>query len=189
MNYYVYHIAIEGSGLDEGYIGISVEPKERWSRHKSQNSDSNPILKRAIRKYSPSFRILSSFDSLEEALWQEFTLRPFERMGWNLTKGGGMPPNMGGWNKGQETPSDVREKQSSARAGRFCGHSHPRAKPVNIYDYDTNQIVAENVVVSDWAPRNGYHQAHITATATGKLNKHKGVYARYVDSTENSGFT
>jgi len=88
-----------------------------------------------------------------------------------------------------ETTSDVREKQSSARAGRFCGHNHPRAKPVNIYDYDTNQIVAENVVVSDWAPRNGYHQAHITATATGKLNKHKGVYARYVDSTENSGFT
>ena len=180
MTCYVYHIHTTGMGLDEGYIGISTEPITRWSKHKSRNSDSNPVLKRAIKKYKPNFTIIASFDTLEEALWQEFTLRPFECIGWNLNSGGGMPPKRGGWNKGVKTPQETKNKLSKARVGRFTGHSHPRSRPVNIYDADTHKLVANNVVVRTWAKKNGYHQAHLTATATGKLQKHKGIYARYV---------
>lgn len=167
-------------GLDEGYIGVTTDPKARWSRHKSKNSDSNDYLKRAIVKYNPSFKIIAVFDSLEDALWQEFTLRPFDRMGWNLTKGGGLPPSMGGWNRGVKTPDEARRKQSEARKGRFSGKDHPRAKIANIYSAKDSSIVAECVVISEWAKTHGFHQAHLSATANGKLKTHKGLYARYI---------
>lgn len=181
MTYYVYHICRDGSGLDEGYIGITVDPKERWSRHRSKNSDSNPILKRAIAKYNPNFKIVASFDTLEEALWQEFTLRPFDKMGWNLVKGGGLPPNNGGWNKGKKTPKAVRKKQSEVRKGRFKGADHPRAKLANIYTRDDNVLVAESVAISGWAKENGYHPTHLSNTAKNHTTYHKGLYARYID--------
>lgn len=184
MSYYVYHICKEGSSLSDGYIGISTEPKNRWVRHKAPNSDSNPLLKRAIRKYKPSFKIIAVFDTLEGALWQEYTLRPFDRMGWNLIRGGGLPPSMGGWNKGKKTKPESLKKMSEARLGRFKGHKHPRARPVDIFDYKTDELIASDVVVTQWAKENNYHQAHLTATATGKLKQHKGVYARYVENVE-----
>lgn len=180
--YYVYHIATPTMGLEEGYVGISTEPKSRWSRHKSERSDSSERLKRAIKKYNPDFKVIGVFDSLNDALWQESTLRPFDRMGWNLVKGGGMPPSKGGWNKGKPTPKDVREKQSKARQGKFGNLNHPRCKPVNIYDSTTHELIAESVVARVWAKQNGYHQAHLSATASGKLKSHKGIYARYVSS-------
>jgi len=181
LTYYLYHIAVDGAGLDQGYIGITKYPKSRWSRHKSKNSDSNPILKRAIKKYKPSFNIIAVFDTLEDALWQEFTLRPFDRMGWNLVKGGGLPPSMGGWNKGKKTPEDVRKKQSEVRKGRFKGEKHPRSKLVTIYDYQTDEVLYKNVVISPWAKQNGYNPSHLTDTAKGKTKHHKGIYARYVE--------
>ena len=178
--FYVYHIKLPEHGVDEGYVGVSVNPKERWSNHKSR--EENLILSRAIQKYGRElqYKILGVFDTLSEALWQEFTLRPTDRLGWNLVKGGGMPPNMGGWNKGLTTPISVKEKQSAVRMGRFSGKEHPRARIANIYDYETGEILAESVVIRNWAKENGYHQAHLAATATGKHTKHKGIYARYI---------
>lgn len=179
MPVYVYHIHTDGMGLDQGYVGISVDPKLRWTEHRRRNE--NPVLSRAIKKYGQDIkcRILSVHDTTEEALWQEFTLRPFERMGWNLVKGGGLPPNNGGWNKGQKTSAETRKKQSEARAGKYGGSKHPRAKLADIYNEDGTRL-AECVVIGVWAKDNGYHQAHLAATATGKLKLHKGIYARYI---------
>lgn len=182
--FYVYQISKSGMGLDEGYIGVSKEPLSRWTRHKAKNSDSNPRLKRAILKYNPEFKILASFDSLEEALWLEFTLRPQNRIGWNLAEGGGMPPHSSGETHpsfGVPVSKETREKQSKARTGRFGGHKHPMAKPVDIYCRDSNKCLAKNVVVGVWAKHNGYNPNHIRATARGELKSHKGVYARYTE--------
>lgn len=176
--YYVYHIHTEGMSLDQGYVGISLNPKGRWAEHKRRKE--NPHLTNAIEKYDVKYTILSVHDTIEEALWQEFTLRPFDRVGWNIVKGGGIPPSMGGWNKGQKTSEKTRLKQSSARKGRFGGTKHPNSKLANIYYVEDNSLVAESVVISVWARENGYHQAHLSATATGKLKQHKGLYARYV---------
>ena len=179
MTVYVYHIHTDGMGLDQGYVGISVDPKSRWAEHRRRNE--NPVLSRAIKKYGDSIKygILSANDTLEDALWQEFTLRPFERMGWNIAKGGGLPPSNGGWNRGQKTSPETKKKQSEARAGKYGGSNHPRAKLANIYSED-GTCVAEGVVVRVWAKDKGYHQAHLAATATGKLKLHKGIYARYI---------
>jgi hypothetical protein len=169
-------------GLDEGYIGISQNPKERWAAHK--RGKSNYPVQKAIQKYLSflQYVILDSFDTLEEALWLEYTLRPFPRIGWNIAVGGGLPPDSSGENNpnfGKKTSEETRQKQSKARLGKFSGKDHPRAVLINIYDYYTNELIAGGVVARVWAIENGYHQAHITATARGKLKHHKGVYARY----------
>ena len=176
MTCYVYHIHTDGMSMDEGYVGVSVNPKARWAAHK--RSKENPLLRNAIQKHHVKFRILSSHQTIEDALWQELTLRPFDRMGWNLVKGGGMPPDTGGWNKGKETSKKTRQKQSEARKGRFSGSDHPRAKLADIYELSGN-LIAVGVVIRNWAQENGCHQAHLAATATGKLKQHKGLYARY----------
>ena len=178
MTCYVYHIHTEDMGLDEGYIGISVNPKERWTEHKRRNE--NPHLNNAIKKYKVKFDIISVHEKVEDALWQEFTLRPFPRIGWNLVKGGGKPPEMGGWNKGKLASKETRQKQSAARKGKYSGVEHPRSKLANVYSAEADDIVAREVVISTWAKENGYHQAHLSATATGKLKQHKGLYARYI---------
>lgn len=178
MTYYVYHIHTEGMGLDEGYIGISVNPQERWAEHKRRKE--NPHLSNAIKKHKVTFDIISVHENVKEALWQEYTLRPFDRIGWNLVKGGGMPPAMGGWNKGQLASVKTRQKQSAARKGKYGGEKHPRSKLANIYSVETGELVVSEVVISVWAKDNGCHQAHLSATAMGKLKQHKGLYARYI---------
>lgn len=180
--FYVYHIKLPGMGLDQGYVGISGNPSERWSNHKRSKSD-YPIQK-AIRKYGLHlhYDILASYETLNEALWLEYTLRPLPHIGWNIAVGGGLPPDSSGKNNpnyGKKATISTRQKQSAARLGRYTGKDHPRAVLVNIFDLKTDLPIAKGVVARTWAIENGYHQAHITATAKGKLKQHKGVYARY----------
>lgn len=169
-------------GLDQGYIGISQNPKERWAAH-TRGKDNYPVQK-AISKYKDrlSYNILACFDTIQEALWLEYTLRPLPRLGWNVAVGGGIPPDSSGINNpnfGKRASQETRDRQSKARLGRFCGKDHPRAVLVDIYDFTTNEPIAKGVVARSWAIENNYHQAHLTATARGKLKQHKGVYARY----------
>lgn len=169
-------------GLDEGYVGISKNPKERFTSHKRGQEDS--LVHRAIVKYGGliRFKILAAHDTLQEALWEEFCLRPVKKIGWNLAVGGGLPPDSSGKNNpnyGKTTSPETKLKQSFARVGRFAGKNHPRAKLANVYNL-LGDCLAEEVVLRVWANNNGFHQAHLAATATGKLKQHKGVYARYV---------
>ena len=62
--YYVYHIKLPHHQIDEGYVGVSKDPKTRWSNHRSRKE--NPILSRAISKYGAKLRyeILGCFENL-----------------------------------------------------------------------------------------------------------------------------
>lgn len=59
------------------------------------------------------------------------------------------------------------------------GKTPYNAKKANIYDYNTNKLIAENVVIGNWCKNNGYSQSHLSLTATGKRKQHKGLYATY----------
>ena len=181
--FYVYHLHLDGMSLDQGYVGVSNDPKRRFSTHK--RSSDNPVLKKVFSKYGEKVRqtILAVFDTIEEALWQEFTLRPTTRIGWNIAVGGGLPPDSKGKNNpnyGKIASKETREKQSKARVGKFTGKDHPTAKVGNIYSYATKELIAENVVISVWAENNGFHRSHLLATAYGKYKQHKGLYARLI---------
>ena len=73
----------------------------------------NPILNRAYKKYDLKFEIISS-GSLKDMLYLEKELRPNKYMGWNIAKGGGMPPS----NKGIPMKEEQKIKLSKANTGK-----------------------------------------------------------------------
>jgi predicted GIY-YIG superfamily endonuclease len=76
----------------QGYIGITKHFKRRLREH---SKGSNLHLKRAISKYGwnnlVTVVIAENIDQ-ELALLIEEMLRPNNQIGWNITKGGGLPP-------------------------------------------------------------------------------------------------
>lgn len=134
MTYCVYWIR-EKSHTDitsQGYIGVSGQVEERFKSHKKMWSGTNIHLKNAIKKYG--------WDNLEKevlliakkdyCLEIEKKLRPFDKIGWNLTIGGGYPPIISGprpnlcgkraWNKGMvgHLKDETIQKMRMARLGK-----------------------------------------------------------------------
>lgn len=115
MTFCVYWIR-EASHVDvltQGYVGISGNVDKRFASHKGMWSGTNTYLKNAIKKYGweqlvKSVLVISDKDY---CLALEKKLRPENKIGWNLTIGGGFPPNNKGpqpnrkgkvaWNKGK----------------------------------------------------------------------------------------
>lgn len=83
---YSYHT----NPYSEGYIGISARPSERFIEHKKYNSK-NLHLSRCIEK-GASMEILLENLSYEEALNLEEQYRPTSNTGWNINRGGNIPP-------------------------------------------------------------------------------------------------
>ena len=89
----------------QGYIGISKNTKQRWHGHRY--STNNTHLKNAIKKYGWNVLLKTIILVADEAycLMIESHLRSKDQIGWNIVKGGGMPPSTP-WNKGK--PMDKR---------------------------------------------------------------------------------
>jgi len=118
--------------MSQGYIGVSGNVKERFASHRGMWSGTNNHLRNAIKKYG--------WDNLEKTvlllaekdycLGIERKLRPADKIGWNLTIGGGYPPIIVGprpelrgrpaWNKGKTglCSNETLEKMSKARLGK-----------------------------------------------------------------------
>jgi len=64
--------------------------------------------------------------------------------------------------------------------GCQTAHKNNNAKPANIYDANTNELIAENVIIRPWSMENGYYQSSLDATARNPGTFHKGIYARYI---------
>lgn len=100
------------------------------------------------------------------------------------------------WNKGKTTPDFVKKKQSEAAANRKSkvqnldqlkelaktrtGLKHQNAKPANIYNYETNELIAENVSISRWCKENKFSQGTMSNTARGLIKQYRGMYAKYI---------
>ena len=203
--YYVYHVKLPGMGLDEGYVGITNNPQRRWSAHTTKNNTNN-LLKNKLNKYSDIVQreILDVCETRHEALWLERTLRPFPNIGWNIQAGGGPCSDMSEQTKkkissalkgrktsimtesgkasrkakmvGRKVSAETKNKLSLQRRGR----DNNAARPVNIYKYEDNSVVATDVLMSEFCKENGLHKGHLCSTAKEKLRQHKGFYARYI---------
>ena len=95
--------------FSQGYIGISETPETRWDYHYKKQE--NQHLKNAIAKYGWDNLIKKVILVGDEkyCLNIEYKLRPDDKIGWNIVKGGGKPPVAYGnktrlgkpsWNKG-----------------------------------------------------------------------------------------
>ena len=204
--FYVYHIKLPEHGLDQGYIGISINPRERWNQHRKRNkvgNSVNPILTNVFKKYKNQlqYTIVSVHDTEDEALWQEFTLRPQKNMGWNIAVGGAKCPmhgiqkhseatrkKMSDSHKGKKIPPEVIAKMLATRKLKptkpwtnerkegISGHKSSRAKPVNIYCHYTDKLIAGNVVIRQWAREHGYHHSNLGATLKADRSKPSTKY-------------
>ena len=104
--------------LSQGYVGISKNPVKRFKTHKTRSN--NPHLINVFKKYQEVIMdiILESHEHYCKEI--EEKLRPSKNIGWNIEKGGGMPPVLIGhkhnvgktpWNKGIKTgpiPEEVK---------------------------------------------------------------------------------
>jgi predicted GIY-YIG superfamily endonuclease len=105
MKYYVYWIHHNNHDdiFSQGYIGITNNSARRFYQHQKGQSQ-NKHFSNALKKYSP-----------KEILWDiiligtkeyckeiEFKLRSKENIGWNIEKGGGIPPSQKGKRQSKE---------------------------------------------------------------------------------------
>ena len=94
--YYVYWIRYSHhtDPLNEGYVGVSTKPENRFKYHSSEKYNNNPILFRAIKKGAQQ-EILYSFEDKNQAYTEEASMRPNPRIGWNIIPGGDSKPPVG----------------------------------------------------------------------------------------------
>lgn len=102
--------------FSQGYVGVSKDLKKRWNDH-AKRTGNNHLLN-AIKKYGWDSLVKEVVLVAEEAycLMIETKLRTEDKIGWNITKGGGMPPHINIWNKGRKIP---QEKLDSMKAKGF----------------------------------------------------------------------
>ena len=187
------------------YVGQTIQTiHKRWIGHliSARNGRGNSIG-RAIRKYGKDNFTVEAivegvpeyFLSAFEKYWINFH-NTFRGIGYNCTEGGEGTRGVIPWNKGIATPADVRKKQSDAAKGRSTkvvnleqlrqlakervGTKHHNYKAANIYNYETCELIADNVSISQWCRENGYSQGTMSATARGLTKQYRGLYAKYI---------
>lgn len=145
--YYLYHIhRPENESIQDGYIGITNKPKQRWAQHKRECKlgRRNYPLYNAMRKDEVVFEILC-IGSREYIHELEFKIRPLPDMGWNLAVGGS---DAGGntW-KGKKRPEHSEAmKKNGFQAGNAAGN-----KPVYIEGFIfPSRMIAHQVLRIDY---------------------------------------
>lgn len=116
MNLYWLHHKDHTDMFSQGYVGVSNNVKKRWYDHnlKAQNTH----LHNAVNKYGWDNLVKEVMLIADNAycLDIETKLRPTDRLGWNIVKGGGMPPSALGKKFGPMS-EETKEKVSAAKKG------------------------------------------------------------------------
>lgn len=114
----LYHICRAGDegNFSKGYIGVTSNFQKRMLEHRGYG---NRHLKNAFNKYDDVVNTLITSGSQDEMLEMEEWLRPSENIGWNIAKGGGLPPTAKkGHGLGRVPTEYTRELIGNASAGR-----------------------------------------------------------------------
>jgi len=122
MTTYVYWVHLPNQTIEtEGYVGVSIEPKQRWKNHK-KNSTNCTHFKHAIDCYGDDliWDIILEGTS-EEAYKLEYSLRPTPGIGWNINQGGATATMTG-----RKHSEETKKKMSEARKGRPKSEEHKR---------------------------------------------------------------
>ena len=133
----------------EGYIGLTSQTIEkRFLNHKSNRK--NKLLANRCKKENVEVVCLHENLTKEQARLMEEQYRPLENIGWNINKGGDLPPSR----KGKQSPKSLlkgdnrteKQKQGSIRRSekikgkkykkykKRVDHSKPCENCGNIFD-------------------------------------------------------
>jgi hypothetical protein len=100
----------------QGYVGVSKKPAERWAYHKKRQENNH--LRNAANMYGWDYLIKETvlIGDKNYCLYIESKLRPEDKIGWNIVKGGGLPPSNIGKKIGA-MPQETKIKISFAKKG------------------------------------------------------------------------
>jgi len=160
-NLYWLHLPGHMDIFTEGYVGITKNPKYRLKQHKTYTK--NQHLKNAFIKYGDQiqFDIIIENHTIDYCKQIEEELRQEKNIGWNIAKGGGIPPNVKGikrtgtktaWNKGikktekfQYTEEEKYIKYSSRRGkrGPTGKQKNPKQKGYKVKSYKKRVPLSE----------------------------------------------
>jgi hypothetical protein len=127
-NLYWIHQKDHTDMFTQGYIGIAMDANKRWNTHYKRQE--NTHLSNAIKKYGWDNLIKEVVLIADKSycLIMELKLRYDIGIGWNIAKGGGMPPSSKGnkyrlglsaWNKGKSWSDEMKEKLRIAHIGQI----------------------------------------------------------------------
>jgi predicted GIY-YIG superfamily endonuclease len=119
---YWIHLENHTDMFSQGYIGVSKDTKKRWSEH-AKHTGNNHLL-HAIKKYGWDNLVKEVILVADKAycLMIEAKLRAEDKIGWNIVKGGGMPPHINVWNKGRKIPQEELDALKAKGFGFKKGH-------------------------------------------------------------------
>jgi hypothetical protein len=117
----------------QGYIGVTAYFDRRMKEH--HKTTKNRYFRFAIQKYGWGNLIKNQILIADEdyCLDVEAKLRPNDKIGWNLVKGGGKPPlaigntykvGIPSWNKGKPHSAETKQKLSVAVSTLWMNPEH-----------------------------------------------------------------
>jgi group I intron endonuclease len=108
--------------FSQGYVGVSVNTDVRFRKHK--RAKQNAHLRNAINKYGWDNLVKKTvlIADTDYCLEVETKLRSKDDIGWNIVKGGGMPPKSKkgqgkgriGWGRGRKLSAETCKKISDS---------------------------------------------------------------------------
>ena len=191
---YWIHLPEHKDPFTEGYIGVTTNKRRRWNQHKHSTKKAKlGVFQKVILKYTWEYLIKTTiFKGPEEGCYQlEEYFRADTSIGWNLVPGGvhsGVHKKERNGFYGKTHSKELKQKLSILRSSQLGLHSN-RAKPANVYDYTTKELVESNVSLADFARRHKLSSSQLGRTAkadhskpSSRTNKrhYKNYYAEYV---------
>ncbi len=118
--------------FEQGYIGVSSRGAEaRFKEHLSVASNgSTTTLSKAIRKYGDKLIVRTLLKGSEDYCYlMEERLRPHDRIGWNIVRGGGKPPVFRGHSEESKAKIGLGAKKTSQSAAHKAANEARRGVP------------------------------------------------------------
>jgi predicted GIY-YIG superfamily endonuclease len=167
----------------EGYIGItSKQVEERFKEHKHNNK--NKHLKNRCRK--EDVEIIKLVENLDEndAKKIETEYRPDENIGWNINKGGDIPPSR----KGKISPKSLlvgdnrteKQKQGSKKRAEKIKGNNFSGQRKNKVDHSRYCVNCEKY----FNPGYNIHQKYCSRKCAGSTNLNPNKKALLAEATK-----
>lgn len=186
----------------EGFVGSTRQPIQKClndhNKWRNLGVHSNKNIN-ASKGRSLSMYVIASGLTLEQCNNLLRTLRPKAHTGWNITKACRSTQER---HTGKKRSQATRKLMSQSMTGKALGKtyteqhkaniskgSQSRFKPVNIYDYATETVIAEGVCLPRWCLANGYTKSGLYKTVNASFSEphhttnncyfYRDIYARY----------
>ena len=162
---YWIHYPDQTNPESEGYIGITSDFSQRIQRHSKYTKYAH--IKNRIDSGAIA-TILQENLTKEQAESLETTYRPEENIGWNIAKGGNIPPSR----KGKVSPKSLlkgndrtdKQKEGSAKqAAKLRGKITSNATPVTLFG-NTYLSAKKAMIALGWSTSHYYKYKELVAS-------------------------